>query len=141
VRPLILLAVAAVVGFAPAPFPRTERRGSDQNPSLVGKWDFTLWERGGSKSEASQYLEFTADKVHFVSKSGPGKVTYDMTTRPDLRPLAFQWKSSPTHGWVGSYRVEGDKLTLIFTTSTAIDERPKDFGGKYEYRFELRRRR
>jgi hypothetical protein len=81
----------------------------------------------------------TQNKVDFVSLQGPGKVSYEMILKPELSPRGFQWKSSPTHGWLGSYRIEGDKLTLIFQTNATWTNRPTDFTGKPEYRFVLRR--
>src|SRR2546430_13791889 len=90
---LTVLAAALAVGFAPAPFPRPGRKSDDNSPAaLTGKWEFVLWERNGAKSQASQYLDVTPEKVEFVPLQGGGKDTYKFIFRPELTPRAFQWK-------------------------------------------------
>jgi uncharacterized protein (TIGR03067 family) len=140
-RACLLTAVVAALclAFAPAPFPKSGRKTGDAE-SLFGKWEFVLWEMNGSKSAATQYLEMTPGKVDFVSLQGGHKVTYDLVVRPDLAPRGFQWKTGGS-GWVGSYRVEGNQLTMIFKSGTMLEQRPTDFGATHEYRFILKRMR
>src|SRR6478736_2954166 len=125
---LTALAAALAVGFAPAPFPKPGRKSDDNSPvALTGKWAFVLWERNGTKSEASQYLDITPEKVDFLSVQGGGKVTYKFIFRPELSPRGFQWKPEWGDGWFGSYRVQGETLTLIFKTGGSFTDRPTDF--------------
>ena len=139
---LLTILAALAVGFAPAPFPKPGRKNDDNSPAaLTGKWEFVLWERNGSKSEASQYLDITPEKVDFVAIRGNSKVTYKFLFRPDLTPRGFQWKPDWGDGWFGSYRVQGDTLTLIFKTGGSFTDRPVDFSGNPEYRFVLKRMR
>jgi hypothetical protein len=136
---LLTAALAALAaGFAPAPFPRTSRH--QETDSVYGQWDFTLWEMSGRRTTVSQYLDFEPGKVHFVSIQGGHKVTYDLVVRQDLAPRGFQWKVGGNGGWIGSYRLEKDVLTLIFKSGAQIEQRPTDFaGGQHEYRFVLKR--
>ena len=136
---LTILAVTLVVGFAPAPLPKQQRFREDPR-MLFGKWDFELWEMHGQKSSFSQYLEFTETEVHFVSIQGGGKVTYQLVLKPELSPKGFQWIPGGG-GWIGSYRIEGDRLTMIFKSGSSWSDRPTDFNATHEYRFILRKRR
>jgi uncharacterized protein (TIGR03067 family) len=138
---LLTAALAALcLAFAPAPFPKSGRKTDDVN-SVYGKWEFVLWEMNGTKSPASQYLDLTPGKVDFVSLQGGHKVTYDFTIRPDLAPRGFHWKPGGGTGWIGSYRVEGNQLTMIFKSGASYDDRPIDFAATHEYRFILKRMR
>jgi hypothetical protein len=41
--------------------------------------------------------------------------------------------------FVGSYRLKGDEITMIFTSGNNLNHRPTDFAGKPSYRFVMRR--
>jgi len=133
------VAAAAFVAFAPAPLPRRDRHKEDPN-ALYGSWEFVLWEMNGAKSNFSQYLDLTPEKVDFVSIGGGSKVTYKFITRPDMSPRAFHWLPDHGGGWYGSYRIRNGELTLIFKTAGSWQDRPTDFEGRHEYRFILRKK-
>src|SRR5262245_32832221 len=63
---LFAVTLAAVVGFAPAPLPRTERL-RDAQPNLNGKWEFVVWKNSGRDSPISQRLEIREGKAEFVT--------------------------------------------------------------------------
>lgn len=137
---MAVLGVAFVVGFAPAPLPRRERN-KDDSTALFGTWEFEAWEMNGGKHGFSQYLELTPEKVHFVSIQGGSRVTYKFVIRPDFSPRGFQWIPDGGGGWIGSYRIEGDRLTMIFKSGSSWTDRPTDFNATHEYRFILRKKR
>jgi uncharacterized protein (TIGR03067 family) len=137
---LTVVAAASVVAFAPAPLPSRDRLKEDPN-ALYGDWEFELWEWNGQKHAASQYLQLTQEKVHFITIQGGGKVTYDFIVRRELSPRGFQWVPTGGGGWIGSYRIQGDRLTLIFKSGNSWSDRPIDFDGRHEYRFILRKKR
>jgi uncharacterized protein (TIGR03067 family) len=99
-----------------------------------------LWEHRGSKSNSgNQYtIEMTKDKYDFVGKTG-GRTHYQMRLDPTRTPHYFEWKSGNQVMYVGSYRLEGDRMTMIFISGNHPDRRPTDFNGQNEFRFIMRR--
>lgn len=137
---LVVLVVCSLVGFAPAPLPRRDRERIDPT-DVNGTWVFELWEHNGSASASGkQYtIEMTKEKYDFVSVGGGGRTHYEMTLDPTRRPYAFEWRMSGRVSYLGSYRLEGDKMTMIFVTGSDPAKRPTDFNGTPEFRFIMRR--
>ena len=79
-------------------------------------YDITPDRAYGSYTEMADAEAKRPDKVDFVSIRGGSKVTYKFIIRPDLAPRGFQWIPDGGGGWIGSYRVQGDTLTMIFKT-------------------------
>src|SRR5438045_1901783 len=77
---LLLLVVAGAVaqlGFAPAPFPRPERRADE----LSGTWAFVRWEFRGRRSrgdETSHRIEIRPGKFALVATDGGYREEYQM---------------------------------------------------------------
>src|SRR5437879_8128999 len=90
---LLVVAAASAVAFAPAPLPRRDRHKEDPN-ALYGNWEFVTWEMNGAKSNFSQYLELTPEKVDFVSLVGGSRVTYKFITRPEMNLYVTDRKST-----------------------------------------------
>jgi uncharacterized protein (TIGR03067 family) len=143
VRVLLLVVSVALLGFAPAPFPKTERLQRDDPTDVRGLWEFTECESGGSHypSTITNFNgQITKDRFSFVGKNGGrnGSV-YEMRLDPAASPPAFTWGQNNQISYVGSYRLRKGELTLIFNGGSSVTQRPTDFNGKPEWRYVLRR--
>jgi uncharacterized protein (TIGR03067 family) len=135
----------ALLGFAPAPFQKPDRRRADPN-DLTGVWELTVSEvRGVPEADQNNYLcEITRDQLAFVNKTTRRRTAvYSLRLFPDLAPAAFTWMTNNARNnaivFVGSYRLRGNELTLVFSSSSRLEMRPTDFEGKPEYRYRFRR--
>lgn len=145
VRILLVLALAAAVGFAPAPFPKKERRSSrDDLEAMQGLWRMTAYESGGSPVGHNYKVRIRNNRWTFISLDGNQEretASYIYTLEYRVSPRAFEWRSTreSNSGWVGSYRLDGRKLTIVFGTGTLkqVGTRPVDFNGKPSYRMVL----
>lgn len=111
---VLLSLVVLVVGFAPAPLPRHERRARPVGDELSGKWD-----RSGTKLEiAAGRFTHSAD------------YDYELKTDPSATPRTYRIKGvgRSNGGWefCGVYKVEGDTLTLSYNSGTNL---PTAFDG------------
>jgi uncharacterized protein (TIGR03067 family) len=139
---LVVLSVA-LLGFAPAPFPRAERRRIDPN-DVSGVWDLVASQsQGRPDGDQGQYVaEIGAGQLTFVRKSNRQRtVTYELRLYPEQAPPAFTWGLKNAVMFVGSYRLNGNELTLVFAGGNRIDQRPRDIDGTPEYRYVFRRAR
>jgi uncharacterized protein (TIGR03067 family) len=136
---LVLLASAATA-FAPAPLPRPERR-RETRLNLNGAWKFVVWKTNGRENPISQKLDVRPGEAEFSTLDDSARATYEFIQRPNLSPPGFEWrrKESNEH-YVGSYRMQGDRLVLVFKSQVPFAQRPTDFSGKADYHFELQRR-
>ena len=134
---LCLAAVVLSLAFAPAPFPR-ERHRNDPT-AVTGTWQFVRWEVSGLSTQATYTVEMSRDKFDFVAISGPARTHYEMRLFPDKTPHAFEWRMNGLARYVGSYRLKGDEMTMIFASGSQLERRPTDFSARTPYRFVLRR--
>lgn len=144
-RMLILLLAVAAAGFAPAPFPKKERaQNRDDLEAMQGMWRMTAYQSGGSSISHNYKVRIKGNRWTFILLDGnreseSAKYVYNLETR--VTPRAFEWKSSPeaVTGWVGSYRLERRKLTIIFQSGTLkqVGTRPTDFAGKPSWKMVL----
>ncbi len=139
-RVLPLLAVLCLA-FAPAPFPRRERERLAPT-DVKGTWLIESWVENGRPEPyvARQYVvHLTRDKYDFVSIKGEGTMHFKLVLHPDVKPHGFELRCDGHPGFVGSYRLEREKLTLIFTSGGKFTDRPTDFNRPAPVRFIMRR--
>jgi uncharacterized protein (TIGR03067 family) len=146
-RRLVLIFVgAALLGFAPAPFPRAERRQAGDLTDVAGTWAVTLWEhrgRRGRRTEELVHVRLTKERFDFIDKRSGNEsegyvIRLDVAAHPPAFTLRLGERAERVE-MVGSYRLKKDELIMIFTESERVEERPTDFSGTSEYRVELRR--
>jgi uncharacterized protein (TIGR03067 family) len=106
---LLLPFVMLLVGFAPAPFPRAERRTEPIVNDLLGKWEGIV---------------VTHDRMTFCPS-----YDYALKVDPRANPKTYDLVGVGTanQGWEfrGIYKIEGDKLTLTYNRGTGA--RPTSF--------------
>jgi len=139
VRILLLAVSLGLLGFAPAPLPRKDRARTDPN-DVTGQWVFETCETNGidEPQAAKEYrIEITREKLVFHHQRG--KTEYDLRLYPDVSPRAFTWSRGGSTFYVGSYRLTGGRLTMIFTGGSRLEDRPTNFDGKPPWRYVYRR--
>jgi uncharacterized protein (TIGR03067 family) len=141
-RVLLIIVSCALLGFAPAPFPKTERRRAEDLTDVGGTWAILRWERRGSREEDAEKryrVRFTKEQFELIRQDGGSDDTYAMRLEPSYAPMAFRWSRKDSISFVGSYRLRKDEMTLIFNRGDRLEARPTDFLGEAEFRFILRR--
>src|SRR4051794_28694319 len=133
-RLLCLAALLAIVGFAPAPLPRKGRAVKrDDLAVLQGVWKMTYQDAGGTPTDHNFEVVVKGDRWDFVQpgrRGGGGGyyLTLDQTVSP--RALEWAFDQNRTSGWVGSFRIQGKTLTVVYTSGTLkkdLGKRPTDF--------------
>lgn len=140
VRVLLLVVSVALFGFAPAPFPRKGRPGG---PAAVnGTWEVVACEHRGAANEsirANYVIEMTRGEAVFVEMNKKQRTVYPMKLDAKASPPSFAWMTGNRVGYVGSYRLEKDRMTLIFAPGSQVTDRPVDFTGTPTWKYRLRR--
>src|SRR5687767_2868555 len=123
-RLVCLIAVALALGFAPAPFPKRDRAAArDDLETMQGVWRMTAQESGGRATPHEFKARIAGGRWTFINTGGGRESdgpSYHFTLDQKVAPRALEWKSSAnaTSGWLGSYRIEGRKLTIIYNSGT-----------------------
>jgi len=144
VRGALVVLSLALVGFAPAPLPRKQ---SHRGPAgIAGTWEFARWEVGGMRHELQEktfHLLLTANSFTFVERNGGGgSSTLIMRLDPSASPPSFTLRRAEDAwvAYVGSYRLQGSELTMIFDGGDDLAKRPTDFDtGRPTCKYVLRR--
>src|SRR5262249_25938841 len=140
-RVLLIVVSCILLGFAPAPFPTSER--ARQDPLDVGgTWQYVRSEMQGRHDErdvANYRMEITPESFVFVQIKTNVRTPYVMRLDPSASPPSFTWSQGNQVMYVGSYRLQKDQLTMIFSNGNDVSRRPTDFGGNPTWRYVLRR--
>jgi uncharacterized protein (TIGR03067 family) len=139
-RTLLVAAAVAVLGFAPAPLPRKDRRGDLTD--VTGVWEFVECQMNGTAyaiTGQNYNADMTPERFIFAPKKGGGGTRYDMRLDPRASPPSFTWSQNNRVSWVGSYRLSKGEMTMIFNSGDRVEQRPTDFAGKPQWRYVLRR--
>lgn len=142
VRVLLVLVSVTLLGFAPAPLPKRERQRNDQ-ADVFGTWEFIAWEdyrQPRADAPTTYRLRLTPEVAVIVLIQGNLDLeTYALRLEPRASPPAFTWSEHGRVKFHGSYRLEQDKMIIIFDRAATVPRRPTDFDGKPEFLFNLRR--
>jgi uncharacterized protein (TIGR03067 family) len=132
-RNALLLAFALVAfGFAPAPFPKAERKDDDPNVTdlarLQGTWEETAYIVGPQRTKGDGTRAVVAgSRMTFHSRNG--NINSDWMITLDARARPKGMSCSPRKGTAGAahesvYSLEGDTLTLCYPLGRDYNKRP-----------------
>ena len=141
----LLLCLMALfgLGFAPAPFPRVGRTAKmDDLERLQGIWRMTAQEAGGSPTPHDYKVRVRGDRWTFINLDGNRETDgrgYYLRLDQSVSPRAFEltFDKEGNGGYVGSYRLEGNRLVIICAGGTLknnLDSRPTDFEGRVQHK-------
>jgi uncharacterized protein (TIGR03067 family) len=142
-RLLGVIAILAIVGFAPAPFPRKDRTTKkDDFATLQGMWRMTYQESGGTPSQHNYKVRVKGNRWSFISLGDRGEESpaagYYLALDQNASPPAMEWGNDEkgTSGWIASYRLRGRELTVIYDSGTLKDRtrRPTNFEGRVPHK-------
>jgi uncharacterized protein (TIGR03067 family) len=140
----VVLSVA-LLGFAPAPFAKKERRAEDQS-DVAGTWEIVQWSLQGKRSpeyEGGLLVEMKKERLVIVPKDPRDRnaaMKFEMTLHPTAHPPAFTLRHAGERWGVGSYRLQKDQMTMICSgPAEKLEDRPTDFAGQVPFRLVLRR--
>jgi hypothetical protein len=118
-RGLVLLAVAASLGFAPAPLPKAPKIPAGVK-ALYGDWH--------NPSQPTVVVSISATEFAYVN-SGFRNNVYKLTLDAKKKPMWYDIRK-PGANFVGLIKVEGDTLTVLYNlenTALAGGGRPVSF--------------
>jgi len=133
---LIVLSLV-LLGFAPAPFPKNERRLRDDPADLTGTWAFTALEINGvpQNNFHNFRIEMTRDRITFHTER---RSDWTLVLNPGASPPSFTWGTGSNVNYAGSYRLLNGELTMIYGITNRLEDRATDFN-KAPYKYVFRR--
>jgi uncharacterized protein (TIGR03067 family) len=133
---LIVLSLV-LLGFTPAPFPKTEKRLRDNPADLTGNWAFTALEINGvpQNNFRNFRIEMTKDRITFHTER---RSEWTLVLNPVASPPSFTWGQGAQVHYAGSYRLVNGVLTMIYGITNRLQDRATDFN-KAPYKYVFRR--
>lgn len=138
-RRILPLLVLSSLAFAPAPFPRPQRRADPgvNEQRVQGEWKTVIMESftpGGLKQKHEWPVAMVRIKGrHWTSFDGGGQILahYSLALDTSTRPTSLDWYKGdqggapvePSPGWVGLIRLSGDTMQIIYVHG-ARERRP-----------------
>ena len=126
---LLVVLVAASLGFAPAPVYRENSRDPESVlKRLQGEWAMPRYEQNGrtmiSMGEAYT-VKIEKDVWTFYRSHNGGPLvkssSYTLKLDPKANPAEIDFVSSPTYRLLGVYELKGDTLRIAFRTNTGAN--------------------
>src|SRR5262245_11819701 len=130
-RRILPLLVLSSLAFAPAPFPRPQRRDNDPGVNeqrVQGEWKTVIMETFTPDGQKQKH-EWPVTRVrikgrHWTSFNGDGQITATHYTTLDTstRPTSLDWynggqgnvQGKPSPDFVGVIRLSGDTMQVIY---------------------------
>ena len=133
-----LLALGGLTAFAPAPFPRPQRRGDPgviSLPNFQGNWKAVSFDSIGPNNQKNkiglwfQGVRVRGDRwIYLVDKTE--NLSYRLVIDGNKRPALidyYELQGKPERpGMVGIMRREGNRVTILYYATTP-ESRPKSF--------------
>jgi uncharacterized protein (TIGR03067 family) len=136
-RACVLLLALAGLAFAPAPFPKPEKKSAPlTGEQLQGTWRLVGYLYDGKDllpAATTPIWRVDGNRVLISSARGGDQTVYGLRIDPGTSPVDFALLSSsgkPTH--VGSTKLEGDRWTIVMVDSGSR-QRPTRFAGEAGY--------
>jgi uncharacterized protein (TIGR03067 family) len=138
-RLILCAAVAASLGFAPAPFPKPQKKvaGIDE---LQGTWNLVSYLLSGTDwtSRASTPIwQVERNQLHVYSRadfaSRGARTTYELRLDPTVTPPLFEMRSGSEVCYHGSYRLDGKRWVIVFAAASPRPNRPVRFSADEGY--------
>jgi uncharacterized protein (TIGR03067 family) len=126
---LTLLLALSSLAFAPAPFPKTQRRDPGVTEQRVqGEWETVILETftpdGRKQKHDWPVARVRVKGRHWTSFNGGGQFLANHHTALDTstRPTSLDWyrgdqggnRAEPSPAWVGLIRLSGDTMQVIY---------------------------
>lgn len=132
---LMITAVLAATGFAPAPQPKPSK--VPDMPALAGSWKMTRYQTGRIDSLGNREMRVTIEKdvwTFYIRDQGRPERTsskYVMKVDPKSKPPFFTWHNNESKSlqYAGTYTFERDTLSIVFSAARGevSKTRPTDF--------------
>jgi uncharacterized protein (TIGR03067 family) len=126
-RKSLLLLVVASLAFAPAPFPRAGKRGSNESDlkKMQGRWDRVGLGTGEKPRPSTCLVTITGTRMQFPAADDAWVLTLGTTSNPKW--LDAKRVNNPNSLFRGIYKFEGDALIIYWRGPDANPARPTDF--------------
>jgi hypothetical protein len=147
-RPVLALVclLALTLAFAPAPLPRTVRRGGGgedeiSNQRFQGKWKIVSWRTVGpdrrllaeERTAGITAVRVSGDQWQYLQGDGQANTTHELHVSPGRGATAIDWWYNPQGArppaptMLGLIRRRGDVVEILALGGVRVDQRPHGF--------------